>query len=156
MEILPVNDLDIALQNFVNKDEKMAFYTCVQYNIQETRVKLLILGARFRCKKRTAATVRPPPLPSSPVGVVDSVERCAQHRRSQSRKSLLKRSCHAPPPSQTGSPKPPESVPRVADLTFTFCSSLSGETYSPSPPQKGRRSLLIMFLGLAMTRLAFI
>jgi len=41
MEILPVNDLDIALQNFVNKDEKMAFYTCVQYNIQETRVSIL-------------------------------------------------------------------------------------------------------------------
>ncbi|XP_029128732.1 double-strand break repair protein MRE11 isoform X2 [Cajanus cajan] len=40
MEILPVNDLDIALQNFVNKDEKMAFYSCVQYNIEETRNKI--------------------------------------------------------------------------------------------------------------------
>ncbi|CAI0439094.1 unnamed protein product [Linum tenue] len=40
MEILPVNDLDIALHNFVNKDDKMAFYTCVQHNIQETRSKL--------------------------------------------------------------------------------------------------------------------
>ncbi|CAJ1957025.1 unnamed protein product [Sphenostylis stenocarpa] len=40
MEILPVNDLDIALQNFVNKDDKMAFYSCVQYNIQETRNKI--------------------------------------------------------------------------------------------------------------------
>ena len=41
MEILPVNDLDIALQNFVNKDDKLAFYSCVQYNIQETRVSIL-------------------------------------------------------------------------------------------------------------------
>ncbi|ESW21624.1 hypothetical protein PHAVU_005G085700 [Phaseolus vulgaris] len=40
MEILPVNDLDIALQNFVNKDDKLAFYSCVQYNIQETRNKI--------------------------------------------------------------------------------------------------------------------
>ncbi|KAJ8764657.1 hypothetical protein K2173_007744 [Erythroxylum novogranatense] len=40
MEILPVNDLDVALHDFVNKDDKMAFYTCVQYNIQETRKKI--------------------------------------------------------------------------------------------------------------------
>uniref|UniRef100_A0A2P2KTL0 Double-strand break repair protein n=3 Tax=Rhizophora mucronata TaxID=61149 RepID=A0A2P2KTL0_RHIMU len=40
MEILPVNDLGVALQNFVNKDDKMAFYTCVQYNLQETRNKI--------------------------------------------------------------------------------------------------------------------
>ncbi|XP_039125723.1 double-strand break repair protein MRE11 [Dioscorea cayenensis subsp. rotundata] len=40
MEILPVNDLDIALQDFVNKDDKMAFYSCVQYNLDETRKKL--------------------------------------------------------------------------------------------------------------------
>lgn len=38
MEILPVNDLDVALHNFVNKDDKMAFYSCLQYNLQETRV----------------------------------------------------------------------------------------------------------------------
>jgi len=38
MEILPVNDLDVALHNFVNKDDKLAFYSCVQYNLQETRV----------------------------------------------------------------------------------------------------------------------
>lgn len=40
MEILPVNDLDIALHNFVNKDDKLAFYSCVQYNIDETRVSI--------------------------------------------------------------------------------------------------------------------
>lgn len=40
MEILPVNDLDVALHNFVNKDDKMAFYSCVQYNLQETRSKI--------------------------------------------------------------------------------------------------------------------
>ncbi|CAM8999231.1 unnamed protein product [Rhodiola kirilowii] len=40
MEILPVNDLDVALHNFVNKDDKMAFYTCVRYNIEETRNKI--------------------------------------------------------------------------------------------------------------------
>ncbi|EFH40581.1 hypothetical protein ARALYDRAFT_495511 [Arabidopsis lyrata subsp. lyrata] len=40
MEILPVNDLDVALHNFVNKDDKLAFYSCVQYNLQETRGKL--------------------------------------------------------------------------------------------------------------------
>ncbi|KAI5664802.1 hypothetical protein M9H77_24125 [Catharanthus roseus] len=40
MEILPVNDLDVALHNFVNKDDKMAFYSCVQYNLKETRNKI--------------------------------------------------------------------------------------------------------------------
>jgi hypothetical protein len=42
MEILPVNDLDIALHNFVNKDDKMAFYSCVQYNLDETRVRFFM------------------------------------------------------------------------------------------------------------------
>ncbi|PON55870.1 DNA double-strand break repair protein Mre, partial [Parasponia andersonii] len=40
MEILPVNDLDVALHNFVSKDEKMAFYSCVLYNLEETRNKI--------------------------------------------------------------------------------------------------------------------
>ncbi|XP_071723628.1 double-strand break repair protein MRE11-like [Rutidosis leptorrhynchoides] len=40
MEILPVNDLDIALHNFVNKDDKMAFYSCLRYNLEETRNKI--------------------------------------------------------------------------------------------------------------------
>ncbi|KAL8516877.1 hypothetical protein ACS0TY_015218 [Phlomoides rotata] len=40
MEILPVNDLDVALHNFVNKDDKMAFYSCLQYNLEETRNKI--------------------------------------------------------------------------------------------------------------------
>ncbi|XP_065862187.1 double-strand break repair protein MRE11 isoform X2 [Euphorbia lathyris] len=40
MEILPVNDLDVALHNFVNKDDKLAFYSCLQYNLQETRNKI--------------------------------------------------------------------------------------------------------------------
>ncbi|KAE8680165.1 gamma-glutamyl hydrolase [Hibiscus syriacus] len=40
MEILPVNDLDVALQNFVNKDDKLAFYNCVQYNLEETRERV--------------------------------------------------------------------------------------------------------------------
>ncbi|XP_059441573.1 double-strand break repair protein MRE11 isoform X3 [Corylus avellana] len=40
MEILPVNDLDVALQNFVNKDDKMAFYSCLKYNLDETRNKI--------------------------------------------------------------------------------------------------------------------
>ncbi|RVW60475.1 Double-strand break repair protein MRE11 [Vitis vinifera] len=40
MEILPVNDLDVALHNFVNKDDKMAFYSCVQYNLEETRERV--------------------------------------------------------------------------------------------------------------------
>lgn len=40
MEILPVNDLDEALHNFVNKDDKMAFYSCLQYNLEETRVSI--------------------------------------------------------------------------------------------------------------------
>lgn len=40
MEILPVNDLDIALHDFVNKDDKMAFYACLKYNLEETRNKL--------------------------------------------------------------------------------------------------------------------
>ncbi|KAM1808030.1 hypothetical protein ACFX11_030962 [Malus domestica] len=40
MEILPVNDLDVALHNFVSKDDKMAFYSCVKYNLEETRKKI--------------------------------------------------------------------------------------------------------------------
>ncbi|KAL4272998.1 hypothetical protein GQ457_13G003060 [Hibiscus cannabinus] len=40
MEILPVNDLDVALHNFVNKDDKLSFYNCVQYNLEETRNKI--------------------------------------------------------------------------------------------------------------------
>nr|GLL46319.1 double-strand break repair protein MRE11 isoform X1 [Ipomoea trifida] len=40
MEILPVNDLDVALHSFVNKDDKMAFYSCVQYNLKETRERV--------------------------------------------------------------------------------------------------------------------
>ncbi|KAM7250975.1 hypothetical protein ACFE04_022858 [Oxalis oulophora] len=40
MEILPVDDLDIALHNFVNKDDKMAFYACLRYNLEETRNKI--------------------------------------------------------------------------------------------------------------------
>ncbi|XP_057540204.1 double-strand break repair protein MRE11 isoform X2 [Amaranthus tricolor] len=40
MEILPVNDLDIALHNFVNKDDKMAFHACLQHNLDETRSKI--------------------------------------------------------------------------------------------------------------------
>lgn len=55
MEILPVNDLDVALHNFVSKDDKMAFYSCVQYNIEETRVSarhpILILVTEFSCAR---------------------------------------------------------------------------------------------------------
>lgn len=40
MEIVPVNDLDVALHNFVNKEDKMAFHSCVQYNLDETRNKI--------------------------------------------------------------------------------------------------------------------
>ncbi|XP_057981242.1 double-strand break repair protein MRE11 isoform X2 [Malania oleifera] len=40
MEILPVGDLDVALHNFVSKDDKMAFYSCVQYNLEETCNKI--------------------------------------------------------------------------------------------------------------------
>jgi hypothetical protein len=42
MEILPVNDLDVALHEFVNKDDKQAFYACVQHNLEETRVCILM------------------------------------------------------------------------------------------------------------------
>lgn len=38
MEILPLNDLAIALHDFVNKDDKQAFITCVQQTLEETRV----------------------------------------------------------------------------------------------------------------------
>lgn len=40
MEILPVTDLDVALHEFVNKDDKMSFYSCLQYNLEETRNKI--------------------------------------------------------------------------------------------------------------------
>lgn len=41
MEILPVNDLDVALHEFVNKDDKLAFHSCLQHNLEETRNKLV-------------------------------------------------------------------------------------------------------------------
>ncbi|RVW32404.1 Double-strand break repair protein MRE11 [Vitis vinifera] len=37
--ILPVNDVNLALHNFVYKDDKMSFYSCVQYNLEETHVR---------------------------------------------------------------------------------------------------------------------
>uniref|UniRef100_A0A803MH54 Double-strand break repair protein n=1 Tax=Chenopodium quinoa TaxID=63459 RepID=A0A803MH54_CHEQI len=40
MEILPVNDLDIALHNFVSKDDKLAFHACLQHNLDETRERV--------------------------------------------------------------------------------------------------------------------
>lgn len=33
-----MDDLDIALHDFVNKDDKTAFYSCLQRNLEETRV----------------------------------------------------------------------------------------------------------------------
>ncbi|KAL3733767.1 hypothetical protein ACJRO7_023174 [Eucalyptus globulus] len=41
MEILPVNDLDKALHEFVKRDDKMAFYSCVQLNLEETRESII-------------------------------------------------------------------------------------------------------------------
>ncbi|KAL6337981.1 hypothetical protein AAG906_005954 [Vitis piasezkii] len=38
--ILPVNDVDLALHNFVYKDDKMSFYSCVQYNLEETHERV--------------------------------------------------------------------------------------------------------------------
>ncbi|KAK5844607.1 hypothetical protein PVK06_000747 [Gossypium arboreum] len=51
MEILPVNDLDVALHNFVNKDEKLAFYNCVQYNFEETRNKIGKDSDALKCEE---------------------------------------------------------------------------------------------------------
>jgi len=53
MEILPVNDLDIALHEFVNKDDKMAFYSCLQYNLEETRVNELQTFSNFKTIDKT-------------------------------------------------------------------------------------------------------
>ncbi|GAB2225834.1 hypothetical protein Droror1_Dr00021602, partial [Drosera rotundifolia] len=50
MEILPVNDLDVALHNFVSKDDKMAFYSCVQYNLDETRERVIERSTRVKEK----------------------------------------------------------------------------------------------------------
>jgi len=41
MEILPVNDLDVALHESVNKDDKLVFHSCLQHNLEE---KLLVLS----------------------------------------------------------------------------------------------------------------
>lgn len=43
MEILPVTDLGMALHDFVSKDDKQAFYSCVQLNLDDTQVNLLHL-----------------------------------------------------------------------------------------------------------------
>ncbi|KAJ7535711.1 hypothetical protein O6H91_12G043300 [Diphasiastrum complanatum] len=44
MEILPVTDLGMALHDFVSKDDKQAFYSCVQHNLGETQNKLIQEG----------------------------------------------------------------------------------------------------------------
>ncbi|XP_030550995.1 double-strand break repair protein MRE11 [Rhodamnia argentea] len=51
MEILPVNDLDKALHEFVNKDDKMAFYSCVQVNLEETRNKISRDSDTLNCEE---------------------------------------------------------------------------------------------------------
>ncbi|KAI3441568.1 Mre11_DNA_bind domain-containing protein [Psidium guajava] len=51
MEILPVNDLDKALHEFVNKDDKMAFYSCVQLNLEETREKIARDSDTLNCEE---------------------------------------------------------------------------------------------------------
>ncbi|XP_056173275.1 double-strand break repair protein MRE11 isoform X2 [Syzygium oleosum] len=51
MEILPVNDLDKALHEFVNKDDKMAFYSCVQLNLEETRNKIARDSDTSKCEE---------------------------------------------------------------------------------------------------------
>lgn len=40
MEILPVQTLGLALHDFVNKDDKMAFHTCVKSSLEETQVSI--------------------------------------------------------------------------------------------------------------------
>uniref|UniRef100_A0A0E0KVQ5 Double-strand break repair protein n=1 Tax=Oryza punctata TaxID=4537 RepID=A0A0E0KVQ5_ORYPU len=51
MEILPVDDLDIALHDFVSKDDKMAFYACLQRNLDETRSKLNSEADKFKIEE---------------------------------------------------------------------------------------------------------
>ncbi|KAF8023984.1 hypothetical protein BT93_F1246 [Corymbia citriodora subsp. variegata] len=51
MEILPVNDLDKALHEFVNKDDKMAFYSCVQLNLEETCNKIARDSNTSKCEE---------------------------------------------------------------------------------------------------------
>lgn len=51
MEILPVDDLDIALHDFVNKDDKMAFYACLQRNLDETRNKVNSEAEKFKIEE---------------------------------------------------------------------------------------------------------
>lgn len=51
MEILPVNDLDKALHEFVNKDDKTAFYSCVQLNLEETRSKIARDSDTLKCEE---------------------------------------------------------------------------------------------------------
>ncbi|KAG8043620.1 hypothetical protein GUJ93_ZPchr0458g22771 [Zizania palustris] len=51
MEILPVDDLDIALHDFVNKDDKMAFYACLKRNLDETRNKLNSEADKFKIEE---------------------------------------------------------------------------------------------------------
>ncbi|KAI4388321.1 hypothetical protein MLD38_000659 [Melastoma candidum] len=52
MEILPVNDLDRALHDFVNKDDKMAFHSCVQLNLEETRNKIAKDSDTLKCEDK--------------------------------------------------------------------------------------------------------
>ncbi|CAH9099414.1 unnamed protein product [Cuscuta europaea] len=51
MEILPVNDLDVALHSFVNKDDRMAFHSCVEYNLKETRNKIARDTDPLKCEE---------------------------------------------------------------------------------------------------------
>ena len=47
MEILPVTDLGMALHDFVSKDDKQAFYSCVQLNLDDTQVTSCIFDSYF-------------------------------------------------------------------------------------------------------------
>ncbi|MCO5582690.1 hypothetical protein L7F22_036589 [Adiantum nelumboides] len=85
MEILPVNDLDVALHEFVNKDDKQAFYDCVQHNLEETRAKLAEETDVMRIKEED---------------LIEKVSQCMQERVIKGGSSLKTGSAKKGPPLQ--------------------------------------------------------
>ncbi|KAG8086894.1 hypothetical protein GUJ93_ZPchr0010g9175 [Zizania palustris] len=40
MQVIDVNDLDIALNDFVNRDDNMAFHSCLEKNIEKAKNRM--------------------------------------------------------------------------------------------------------------------
>ncbi|CAM6109413.1 unnamed protein product [Calypogeia fissa] len=86
MEILPVDDLGVALHEFVNKDEKQAFHVCVQDNLEKTQTTLAEEGAETLKEEK------------------DVMERVTLHMRQREAEGAAKRGAAKPSDATTSHP----------------------------------------------------